>query len=164
MPRLSHFLLGLLIFSVGISTANAQIAMPIIPAMRQLHHEYIIRSLDQIDSLPINPAKLSPSEKEKAKNRIKSLRASIELNERLNNNDKFKWLRGVNELLVGFISSYQSRMISAEQYPVLISNFDSAMQLDWSALSIEPIIKSNSIIIGSLLVDNFALKNKTGNQ
>lgn len=162
MPRFSHFLLGLLLFSAGISTTNAQIVMPAIPAMRQLHHEYIIRSLDQIDSLPFNSAKLSPSGKEKAKLLVSNMRASIELNERLDNNDKFKWLRGVNELLVGFISSYQSRMITADQYPILVNNFDSAMHLDWSGLSIEPIIRANSIIIGSILVDNFALKNNIG--
>lgn len=162
MPRLSHFLLGLILFSVGIATANAQMVMPTIPAMRQLHHEYIIRSLDHIDSLYVKPFRISPSDIEKAKLLISNMRVSIELNERLDNNGKFKWLRGVNELLTAFISAYQSRAISADQYLTLISNFDAAMQLDWSALSIEPIIKSNSIIIGSILVDNYALKENIG--
>ncbi len=136
--------------------------MPAIPAMRQLHHEYIIRSMDKIDSLPFNPAKLSPSEIEKTKLVISNIRASIESNDLLDNNSKFKWLRGVNELLTGFISAYQSRVISADQYPTLIGNFDSAMHLDWSALSIEPVIQSSSIIVGSILVDNFALKENIG--
>ncbi len=162
MPRLSHFLLGLLLFAVGISTTKAQIAMPAIPAMRQLHHEYIIRSMDKIDSLPFNTNKLSPTEIGKTKLLISNMRASIELNDLLDNNGKFKWLRGVNELLTGFISAYQSRVIAADQYPLLVSNFDSAMHLDWSALSIEPIIQSNSIIIGSILVDNYALKENIG--
>ena len=138
--------------------------MPAIPAMRQLHHEYIIRSMDKIDSLPFNPAKLSPSEIEKTKILVSNMRATIELNDLLDNNSKFKWLRGVNELLIGFISAYQSRVISVDQYPLLISNFDSAMHLEWSALSIEPIIQSSSIIVGSILVDNYALKDNVGNR
>ncbi len=162
MYRFSFFLFGQLLFMAGISTANAQIEMPTIPAMRQLHHEFIIRSLDQIDSLPINPIKLSPFQIAQSKIRITTIRAAIELNEQLDNNGKYKWLRGVNDVLIGFISAYQSRVITADQYPTLIKNFDSSMQLDWSGLSIESIIHANTIVIGSILVDNFALKENIG--
>jgi hypothetical protein len=155
-------LIGLLLFVIGISTVHAQVEMPIIPAMRQLHHEYIIRSLDQIDSLLIKSSKISAKEIAQVKLRVEAMRAGIELNNQLDNNGKFKWLRGVNELLTGFVSAFQSRVIAADQYPLLVKNFEAAMQLDWAGYSIEPIIQSNTINIGSILVDNFAFKENIG--
>lgn len=162
MSRSRNFLIGLLLFVIGISTVHAQVEMPIIPAMRQLHHEYIIRSLDQIDSLLIKSSKISAKEIAQVKLRVEAMRAGIELNNQLDNNGKFKWLRGVNELLTGFVSAFQSRVIAADQYPLLVKNFEAAMQLDWAGYSIEPIIQSNTINIGSILVDNFAFKENIG--
>lgn len=162
MTRTSFFLIGFLVFTIGISTLKAQVEMPTIPAMRQLHHDYIIRSLEQIESLNLSSAKLNPKDIAQVKLHVEAMRASIELNYQLDNNGKFKWLRGVNELLSGFISAYQSRVIAADQYPLLVKSFDAAMQTDWIGLSIEPIIKVNTINIGSILVENFAFKENIG--
>jgi len=159
MTRTPYFLIGFLVFTIGISTLKAQVEMPTIPAMRQLHHEYILLSLEQIESL--NPT-LSPKDIAQVKLHVEAMRASIELNNQLDNNGKFKWLRGVNELLSGFISAYQSRIIAADQYPLLVKSFDVAMQADWIGLSIEPIIKDNTINIGRILVQNFAFKENIG--
>jgi hypothetical protein len=162
MTRTSFFLIGFLVFTIGISTLKAQVEMPTIPAMRQLHHDYIIRSLEQIESLNLSSAKLNPKDIAQVKLHVEAMRASIELNYQLDNNGKFKWLRGVNELLSGFISAYQSRVIAADQYPLLVKSFDAAMQTDWIGLSIEPIIKVTTINIGSILVENFAFKENIG--
>ncbi|MDP1842288.1 MAG: hypothetical protein Q8K64_02620 [Sediminibacterium sp.] len=138
--------------------------MPPIPAMRQLHHEYIIRSLSQIDSIKAIASTLNLNELAWCKNRITQLRVAIEKNEQLNNNDKYKWLRGVNEILIGFISGVQSKTISPQLYKVLISAYDECILLDWSGNSIEPIILKETIETGLIIVDNFALSSNIGLQ
>ena len=162
MIRIKLFFTGLSIFLTLISSAQDSVTMPPIPAMRQLHHEYIIRSVEQIDLLHLSPAKLSKTAMIQANGIVTLIRASIETNEQLDNNAKYKWLRGLNELLSGFISAYQSKVIGGHQYPVLIKMYDSAMHLDWAGNSIEPIIKVVEINTGSLLVENFALKENIG--
>jgi hypothetical protein len=142
--------------------AQDSVTMPSIPTIRQLHHEYIIRSVEKIDSLRLTPSKLSKTGMIQANGIVTLMRESIERNKRLDNNAKYKWLRGVNDLLTGFISAYQSKVILAQQYPVLIKMYDSCMRLDWSENSIEPIIRVVEINTGSLLVENFALKENIG--
>ncbi len=162
MCRLKLFLIGLTTFLTVILAAQGNVTMPTIPAMRQLHHEYIIHSVEKIDSLYLSPAKLNKAELMQTNAFITSIRASIERNELLDNNAKYKWLRGLNEILLGFISAYQSKVIIGQQYPVLIKMYDSAMHLDWTESSIEPIIRGAEINTGGLLVENFALKDNIG--
>ena len=162
MIQIKLLFLGLSTFFMLILSAQESVNMPAIPAMRQLHHEYINRSLDNIDSLYLSPSKLSKTAMNQANRIVTLMRESIERNELLDNNAKYKWLRGVNDLLTGFISAYQSKVILAQQYPVLIKMYDSCMHLDWSGNSIEPIIQLVEINTGSLLVENFALKENIG--
>lgn len=154
----------LLLIPIVAVTAQDGTDMPPIPAMRQLHHEYIIRSLSQIDSIKAIASTLNLNELAWCKNRITQLRVAIEKNEQLNNNDKYKWLRGVNEILIGFISGVQSKTISPQLYKVLISAYDECILLDWSGNSIEPIILKETIETGLIIVDNFALSSNIGLQ
>jgi len=162
MIQIKLLFLGISTFFMLISSAQESVNMPPIPAMRQLHHEYIIRSVEKIDSLHLSPSKLSKKVINQANSIITLMRESIEKNELLDNNAKYKWLRGVNDLLTGFISAYQSKVISAQQYPILVKMYDSCMKLDWSGNSMEPIIQLVEISTGSLLVENFALKENIG--
>ncbi len=162
MIRIKLFLLGISTFFMLVASAQESVNMPAIPAMRQLHHEYIIRSLVKIDSLHLSPSKLSITLTSQSKSIVTLMRESIERNERLDNNAKYRWLRGVNDLLLGFISAFESKVILAQQYPVLIKMYDSCLRLDWSENSIEPIIKAVEINTGSLLVENYALKENIG--
>ncbi len=162
MIRIKLLFLGLSTFFMLISSAQESVNMPPIPAMRQLHHEYIIRSVEKIDSLHLSPSKLSETVMNQANGIVTLMRESIERNEFLDNNAKYKWLRGVNDLLTGFISAFQSKVILAQQYPIIIKMYDSCMHLDWSKNSIEPIIKVLEVNTGSLLVENFALKENIG--
>lgn len=152
------------LIAVFIASAQGGPEIPPIPPMRQLHHEYIIRSLNQIDSLKAITARVNISDLTWSKKRITQMRIDIEQNGQLNNNDKFKWLRGVNEILTGFISGVQSKTISPLLYTVLISAYDECVRLDWAGISIEPIIQKESIEIGLILVDNFALNTNIGLQ
>ncbi|MEL4403074.1 hypothetical protein AAEJ42_22850, partial [Shewanella algae] len=84
-----------------------------IPAIRQLHHEYILRSLEAIDSLHLSTWGVEQSQIDTVRKIINRFRILIEQNQQLDNNGKYKWLRGVNDLLTGFRSAFEARNLSA---------------------------------------------------
>ncbi len=165
MKKSYLFITGLLM-ALG-SFAQVVLEMPPIPAIRVLHHETIDISLNRIAKLHSSNDKVLPYTSNETLNssidrsirsRIRNLRASIELNPKLEEGDKFKWLRGINEMLTGFISAYQSRQITAALFPSLVKAFDDAMQLELAGKSITQVIADNEIEVGKILLDNFALK------
>ena len=92
--------------------AQEELGMPVIPAMRQLHHEYIIESVIKINQIPaVNDSGYSKT-LIWVDETITGIRAGIERNSRLDDNAKYRWLRSVNELLTSFLQSYQIKQIS----------------------------------------------------
>lgn len=151
--------------------SQKEMGMPPIPAARAYHHDQIIRSMGQIAGLdhpsdsvfPITHQPLLDS----AINRtlrihITNLRAAIELNSGLNDNAKFTWLRGVNEMLTGFIAAYRLKSIAASLLPPLVKAYEDAMGAELANQSILPVIAANEPGVGNILMDNFALKNNAG--
>lgn len=139
--------------------AQDDLTMPMIPAMRQLHHEYIIGSIQKINQLSV--VKDSGYEKTMVlvDETITGIRASIERSPALDDNSKYRWLRSVNELLTGFLEFQQTKQISFYQLAPLIKAYQQAMKLELSNQSIYPIFENNSLVIGNILIDNFCLKN-----
>jgi hypothetical protein len=141
---------------------KAQDQMPTIPAIRQIHHEYIIGSLAAIDSLYLPKWGVTKSNIDTGRSIITRLRIKIEQNQQLDNNGKFKWLRGVNELLTSFSSAFEARNVPATEYIILLKSYEQSLQLDWQQASIAPIIKTMLLETATLLADNFALKTNIG--
>jgi len=148
--------------------AQSEIKMPPIPASRELHHEVIINSLNDITKLknkndtlfPVTGTKvLDQSINRSVRLRVNNIRAEIELNRNLDDNGKFKWLRSVNEMLRAFISAYKAHVLSATMLPPLVKAYDDAMHADLAGNSILPVITANEPEIGNILIENFALKN-----
>ncbi len=161
LPIKQYFTPLLLLISM-VASAQEEPLVPPVPAMRQLHHEYIIRSLEKIDSLHLSEDKIASKKMLETRWLVTGMRAAIEKNEKLSDNVRYKWLRGVNEVLTGFITAWQAKNIPAEMYPDLIESFDASMRLEWNEISIEPIIKAGLIETGNILVENFALKDNIG--
>lgn len=151
--------------------SQEEVVMPPIPDARAYHHDRIIRSMGLIAKLdhpsdsifPITHQPLLDS----AINRtlrihITNLRAAIESNSGLNDNAKFTWLRGVNEMLTGFIAAYRLKSISATLLPALVKAYEDAMRAELANQSMLPVIAGNEPEVGNILMDNFALKNNTG--
>ncbi len=147
------------------------IQMPPVPAARQMHHELILNSLSRIEKLGQPTANHLPYSGNADLDRqintnlrihINNLRAGIEKNPSFNDNDKFKWLRGVNEMLQGYITGYYSRTMNAALLPVLVKAYEDAMKAELSDRSILPIIEANVPEVDNILIDNFALKNNPG--
>lgn len=142
--------------------AQDELAMPMIPAMRQLHHEYIIGAIQKINQIPA----VSDSGYQKTMvwvdETITGIRAGIERNQALDDNAKYRWLRSVNELLTGFLQFQQSKQIHLNELEPLVKAYQQAMKLALLNQSIYPVFENNSLVIGNLLVDNFCLKNNQG--
>ena len=95
-----------LFFTVSLLGQSNQ-AFPPIPAMRQLHHEYILESLKKIDAFYITSNSIENPNKVIADSIVQSIRMGIEIDTLISQNDKYKWLRSCNELLTSFIDAFQ---------------------------------------------------------
>jgi len=153
------------------SFSQKELAIPAIPSMRVLHHESIIASLNTIaklnrktdHALPITRSDtLNQAINRSVRVLVNNMRAGIEVNTALDNNAKFKWLRGVNEMLTSFISLYRAGTIGATLLPSLVKAYDDAMRLDMNGQSIAPIVADNASETGNILIDNYALKENKG--
>ena len=151
--------------------SQEELAMPAIPDARFYHHDQILRSLKLIEKLGKNAdsmfpvtgdARLDLAIDRSIKIRINNLRVKIELDSSLNDNGKFKWLRSINEVLTGYLSSYRARAITSALFPALINAYEEAVKAEFSGHSIYAIIADNEPEVGNILMDNYALKENTG--
>jgi len=145
-------------------SAQDQLAMPVIPAMRQLHHEYIINSIQKINQLPAVKDSGYTQQLVWVDETITGIRAGIERNKRLDDNAKYRWLRSVNDLLTAFLQAYQVGQISLKELEPLIKAYQQAMKFDWAEQSIYPVFENNELVSGNLFVDNVCLKTNQGIQ
>lgn len=152
-----------LLITIG-SLANAQQSdsIPPIPAMRQVHHEYIIRTFASIKAYQAPQNQLSTEELTSVNQLITRLRSKIELSTVIDNNAKYTWLRGVNDLLMGYFSNYQSGKANETKLSLLLNTYYSAMEMQISDESIAPLMNRLDLESAVLLVENFALASNRG--
>lgn len=162
--------LGLLFIGPSVF-AQTELPMPSIPSSHEFHHITVNNTLGIIARLKsktdtILPFTGNPAYDESlfrsVKIRVHNLLAQVESNPALNDNARFTWLRGINEMLMGFVSAYHARQANPSLLPALVKAYDDAMKTDQSGRSIEPVISENASEIGSILIDNFALKANAG--
>lgn len=151
--------------------AQTEVKIPPVPAAREYHHGLIIASLNTISKLAHRTDTIFPftgnrtldmSINRTIRDRVTNMRAQIELNNSLSDNDKFTWLRGVNEMLTAFISGYRARTLGSSILPPLVRAYEDAMKLQMGGSSILPVIVANEPEVGNILLDNFALKENPG--
>src|SRR6476659_410860 len=153
MKKIILAFLGLLL--IGTAFSQKEIAMPPIPQVRMLHHENILSSLNSLAKLQVTKSDtLNKSIMRSVRATVNNMRASVELNNNLDNNGKFKWLRGINEMLTNFISGYRAGAIKGMLLPSLVKAYDDAMRIDLAGHSIEGVIADHEPEIGNILVDN----------
>ena len=133
-----------------------------VPAMRQLHHAYIARSLQQIDSLKSGSNEPFDAVIDQSAIQINRIKYCVESMEEISQNDKYRWLRGINELLTGFLSVYRSNPSFKAQYANLVNVYEMAFHLALKGESIEPLVKTVLPDIGVMLINNFALNDNSG--
>ncbi len=171
MKKMKIYIAFALLLYTQLVSAQEELAMPAIPASREYHHSQIAMSLnsiarlnkktDTVFSITGNPM-VDQSINRSVRTRVNNMRARIEMNDALNDNAKFKWLRGVNEMLTGFINTYRIKGIGSAMLPALVKAYEEAMKAELSGNSILSIISENATEIDNILLDNFALKDNSG--
>ena len=159
------FLLIIACIFFGSITAQTPTNMPPIPAIRVWHHEDIIGSQKKIQALfaTTRDTVNKPNwQLDSFNHHITAIRINIELNNNLNNNDKFKWLRSTNEILTSFIYAFNVHLIQLSELTPLVKAFDKAMGLAIANQSVYIIFEQNSLAVGSILIDNYGLVTNKG--
>ena len=160
MKQLHLILLAL--FSTVTLLGQSNKVFPPIPAMRQLHHEYIMESLKKIDAFYLPSNRIENPNKIVADSMIQSIRMGIEIDTLISQNDKYKWLRSCNELLTSFIDAFQLQQITLTKLIPTLKAYSIAMQLEMANQSVYPVFSENDLAICNLLVNNFGLQHNTG--
>jgi hypothetical protein len=168
----SLFLLSLVFASVSAQPIIPQpIDMPKVPMIRALSHDNIHNAQKTIMQLDgVNDSLFAPSKNADVNKQLTSIlivvvnnmAAKVELNKDITDNNKFKWLRGINDMLTSFISAYKAKLVSGLLLGDLIMGYDESMGLELKGLSIQPVIEKNKLEVGNILIQNFALKNNVG--
>jgi hypothetical protein len=136
--------------------------LPVIPPIRQLHHDYIVESLKKIDSFYTPSNSVFTQQKRSVDSTMLAIRFGIERDSFMSQNDKFKWLRSCNDFLNAFIDAFQSKQISLDKINPSLLAFKNAMQLELTGQSVYPVFAANELAICNLLIDNFGLQQNAG--
>jgi len=163
----------LILYALSFFAANAQseIAMPKIPLNRQLFHDNIDNSQKTILHLNSKTDTIFTATDDFDINlqltqflrvRIDNMEALIEKDSSIDESAKFKWLRGINDMLTDFISDYKLKKIKGILLGDLITAYEAAMIKEMHHQPITPVIEENEMEIGKILVSNFSLKDNSG--
>lgn len=168
----------IILFFTSVVTINAQpfipttpIQMPNVPTMRQLNHDYIdknqkiITTLDGVDDGIFTVSvfdSINLITNDALQIIIDNLQAKIELNTNITENNKYKWLRSLNDILTSFISGYKINLFKGNILYNLIIGYNDAVDLELANQSILPIVEKNVFEIGEILIKNFALQTNIG--
>lgn len=153
---------GFFLLSLLSSFGQQSDSLPAIPAMRQLHHEYIVRSWDAIRTNSAKTAKLTEEEQRNAERIVFQLRNFIERTELIDNNGKYIWLRGVNEILTGFLNNMTLSRLEPTSVLSLLQTYQTAMHLQLNGESIAPLMQFLDLESANLFAENIALATNPG--
>jgi hypothetical protein len=84
---------------------------------------------------------------------IDELQTQIEVDSTLKNNDKIKYLRSVEVLLQGYMSTLNKRDFPSSLAPVLVKAFTKCIELDKQQKSFAPVIEANEYGVARVLGD-----------
>ncbi|WP_076375672.1 hypothetical protein [Filimonas lacunae] len=155
--------------------ADAQGDTPIspqIPLMRQKFHEDIdkqqkeILKLDGKDDGQFTPAannnELNMQATYAVINKTDALQNMIEQDSLLDGNNKIKYLRGLNDVLYGFLNDVRYKKIKPIAFTDVLSAYEDAMQLEREEKSIIPVVAANSLETGEILLRSYAFQQNAG--
>ena len=94
--------------------------------------------------------------------KIDSLQTAIEADSTLDNANKIKFLRGLNEMLTAYVTGCRSNQYQVSLLPGLVDAFSEGIQLELNNQSIENIVGRYPRDIGQMLISNFAYAKNVG--
>ncbi|MDB5230144.1 MAG: hypothetical protein JWN76_949, partial [Chitinophagaceae bacterium] len=165
--RLLPFFYLILFFAV---TAPAQDKTSI-PSMRRIFHDEIDQTQKKILALdgkddkvwaPTQNAGFNLQLTHTVVEEIDDIQKQIEADTTLDNENKMKFLRGLNDVLIKYVSGFKNRIFTPNQFPVAVKAYKEAVVLERSGQSIFPVVRKNDAEIGWLLVESYAFQKNSG--
>lgn len=156
---LQAFLFFLPLLTAG--AVSAQDSMPVqIPTDRILFHEKVDRQQARLSDprlklLETGHPEIDERVREALIDRVDSIQIQLEEDSLLNGNSKKKYLRGLENMLAGYIQYRDDPDFPRSMADSLVTAFEQCMALDRENASIEPVIDRNSYGIGTILSDCF---------
>ena len=124
--------------------------MPPIPAMRGLSHDYIIENEKALIGHPSIAQNLPL--KDSIQVAVFENRKWIESNLVLSDNQKFKWLRGFNNLLSEIQLGLKFNKIKSEEVATCIRAYTTAMHTSAKGLNMSAVIETENVTVGSIIL------------
>ncbi|MBS1626505.1 MAG: hypothetical protein JSR09_02010 [Bacteroidetes bacterium] len=142
-----------------------------IPPMRRLHHDNIDRSQAQLIKVYGGDGKIFKATSDDDVNlqlthiiisKIDNLQQQVEKDSSFSENDKYIWLRSINDMLTSYISACKYKYTTGITVADYINAYIQAMQLQRNNLPITSVIQQNELEIGNILLQNFAFQQNIG--
>lgn len=105
---------------------------------------------------------ISADEQQNIEKTIFQLRNFIERTELIDNNGKYTWLRGVNDILTGFLNNMSVDRSQPTSVLQLLKTYQTAMQAQLMGESIAPLMQFLDLESASLFAENIALASNPG--
>ncbi|MFT4154629.1 hypothetical protein [Parafilimonas sp.] len=147
-------------------------AKPDIPLVRVYFHEKIDSTQKLIKKLDgkKDDDSFKPSDNDDLNNRLNdaltaqvdALQDEIEASKIADNNDKIRYLRGLNEALRRFYAGFRYQTVKSPVLLEVVSGYKNCMELDQKKSSIFPEIKKHSYDAGDILVNSYAFNDNEG--
>src|SRR5207253_5201326 len=144
---------------------------PKIPLMRMIIHDNIVKNQQKIDRLDgkqdhmLNVGNAEATQKATTAlfDKVDEIRNNIEIDSVLDFNNKMKYLRGLNDVLLTFeIYSRKENGVSPDQISELIHAYVAAMELEKAGSSIRSLIETNPPEIGEVLLSTTIFSRNPG--
>ncbi|MBV9962462.1 MAG: hypothetical protein JO072_09460 [Parafilimonas sp.] len=168
---MKKILLFVIFIQVIINFVSAQSGKPDIPLVRLYFHEKIDSTqklIEKFDGTTDNSFK--PTDNEELNNRINdaltvqvdNLQNTIEESKLSDNNDKIRYLRGLNECLQRYLNGFRYQTIKSATIVEVVSGFKNCMSLDEKKESVYTEIRTHSYDAGDILVNSYAFNDNEG--
>lgn len=93
---------------------------------------------------------------------LDALQKSVELDSLLKDNEKIKYLKGLEILARNFGSGARARQIQPVLAPQLVEHFSEALTLDKKLKGIDPVVAKSHYWVGKIIVDCFSYPENVG--
>lgn len=169
MKKLYLFILFLVI--VFSNFAQPVFSQDDVPPMRRLHHDNIDRSQTELIKIYGGDGKVFMATDDDALNlqlthiiisKIDKLQQQVEKDSSFSENDKYIWLRSINDMLTSYTAACKYKYVKGITVADYINAYIQAMQLQRKSLPITPVIQQNELEIGNILLQNFVFQQNIG--
>ncbi|TAF56817.1 MAG: hypothetical protein EAZ62_00540 [Sphingobacteriia bacterium] len=133
-----------------------------VPAIRQWHHEQVLTAAAAVQQGSFLQTPALVAEWAKMNQGVYQLRTSFETDPSYSDNDRFFWLRGLQEWLAAMAREQRQRKVFLSQPSQALGVFSSAVALVRQDASLAPLVKAVDRMIGLWICDNFAFAQNQG--